>query len=292
MKKIAFKAAALLMCMLVLSMSIVTAFAADTTVNGKPVKVGDTVTYTLNLADLTYPLAGVQMYLYYDNTKLELQEGSVSSESLPAAVINEKADKDSGRIIFLWSEGVLGEEFDEAKQLVTATFKVIAEGESDITYNIQEMYDIYYDRGSGAYLQRYTLTNSVEVNGEAVIENEAPILNENVSDSEKGDFVNNQTGKGEKNDVSVDEDATISTYSVETTLVDGSVAILDDDGNVVNGTVTINNAEDNNANTSAAQDTNQTANTVDSTTVFIIIAVIVLLAAVVVIVVVKKKESK
>ena len=185
-------------------------------------------------------------------------------------------------MIFLWTEGVMGEKFEEPKQLLTVQFEVIGEGASDITYNIQEMYDIYYDRGSGAYLQRYTLTNTVEINGAKVIENEPPILNENVSADDKGDFVNNKEGKGERNDIPVEQDSSVQTYTVNTTVINGSTAVVDKNGNVVDNSVDINSV-------TQQQNINKPAE-LDPTTVFVGIAVSVLVVAIIVLLVVKKKK--
>lgn len=281
MKKTAKVIISTVMCLLVILMSTVSCFAADTLVNGKTAKVGDKVTYTLNLSDLVYPLAGVQMYVYYDASKLKVVEGSLESETLKSAVVNEKLGE-PGKMIFLWTEGVLGEKFEEPTQLLTVQFEVIGEGASDITYYIQEMYDIYYDRGSGAYLQRYTLTNTVDINGNKVIENEPPILNENASADDKGDFVNNKEGKGERNDIPVEQDSSVQTYTVNTTVINGSTVILDKNGNVIDNTVDLNSV-------TSPQNTN-TAAKVDPTTVFVGIAVFVLLIAIVVLFVVKKKK--
>lgn len=281
MKKTAKVIISTVMCLLMILMSCVNCFAADTLVNGKTAKVGDKVTYTLNLSDLVYPLAGVQMYVYYDPSKLKVVEGSLESETLTSAVVNEKLSE-PGKMIFLWTEGVMGEKFEEPKQLLTVQFEVIGEGASDITYNIQEMYDIYYDRGSGAYLQRYTLTNTVEINGAKVIENEPPILNENVSADEKGDFVNNKEGKGERNDIPVEQDSSVQTYTVNTTVINGSTAILDKNGNVIDNSVDINSV-------TQPQNINN-GSKLDPTAVFVGIAVFILLIAIVVLFVVKKKK--
>ncbi|MGN0558753.1 MAG: cohesin domain-containing protein [Acutalibacteraceae bacterium] len=281
MKKTAKVIISTVMCLLVILMSTVSCFAADTLVNGKTAKVGDKVTYTLNLSDLVYPLAGVQMYVYYDASKLKVVEGSLESETLKSAVTNERFNE-QGKMIFLWTEGVMGEKFEEPKQLLTVQFEVIGEGASDITYNIQEMYDIYYDRGSGEYLQRYTLTNTVDINGTKVIENEPPILNENVSADEKGDFVNNKEGKGEKNGVPVEKDDPVQTYTVNTTVINGSTAVVDKNGNVVNNSVDLNSV-------TQPQNTNKSAE-FDPTTVFVGIAVSVLVVAIIVLLVVKKKK--
>ena len=281
MKKTAKVIISTVMCLLVILMSTVSCFAADTLVNGKTAKVGDKVTYTLNLSDLVYPLAGVQMYVYYDASKLKVVEGSLESETLKSAVTNEKFNE-QGKMIFLWTEGVMGEKFEEPKQLLTVQFEVIGEGASDITYNIQEMYDIYYDRGSGAYLQRYTLTNIVDINGTKVIENEPPILNENVLADEKGDFVNNKEGKGEKNSVPVEKDDPVQTYTVNTTVINGSTAVVDKNGNVVDNSVDLNSV-------TQPQNINKSAE-FDPTAVFVGIAVSVLVVAIIVLLVVKKKK--
>ena len=281
MKKTAKVIISTVMCLLMILMSCVNCFAADTLVNGKTAKVGDKVTYTLNLSDLAYPLAGVQMYVYYDPSKLKVVEGSLESETLTSAVVNEKLSE-PGKMIFLWTEGVMGEKFEEPKQLLTVQFEVIGEGASDITYNIQEMYDIYYDRGSGAYLQRYTLTNTVEINGAKVIENEPPILNENVSADDKGDFVNNKEGKGERNDIPVEQDSSVQTYTVNTTIINGSTAVVDKNGNVVDNSVDINSV-------TQPQNINKPAD-LDPTAVFVGIAVSVLVVAIIVLLVVKKKK--
>ena len=67
------------MTALILALSCATAFAAkgDFTVNGANAKVGDKITYTLNLSDCTEKIEGLQMYVAYDSKYLKIDPESL-----------------------------------------------------------------------------------------------------------------------------------------------------------------------------------------------------------------------
>lgn len=177
-------------------LSTVSVFAdgnKELTINGKTAKAGDTVTYTINLGDVPTPIAGIQMYIYYDSDVLELDKESVKYEELKAVIDNlDKKDL----IIIVCSEGVNGFDFKEKKELVTASFKVKKAGNTDITYSISELYDIY-EFDSDNYLKRYTLSYDLAVNDEKVIDAKPPIIKKDTEYT--GAFVQNEDGKGEDN---------------------------------------------------------------------------------------------
>ena len=181
---------------LVLLTSMVTVFAdtAKTTVNGKDAAVGSKVEYTLFLESYKQDVVGIQMIFKFDPAKLELKD--VKLDSFPGATLN--ANNDGDGMIYFNNSDINGIDFSKSRELAKLSFEVIAEGESDIEYLIQYLYDIdlvnIYD---------YTLTYTLNVDGADVVTTEAPVLADAdkvagaVSGSfDKGDFENNQEGTG------------------------------------------------------------------------------------------------
>lgn len=258
----------MLIVALLLAVSVCTAFAASSTVNGKEVKVGDEIEYNIYLGDVPYNVAGVQMYIYYDPSCLEVVKDSAKCDVLSGETINDKGT--DGRIIITCSEGVFGFDFTKTHQLVGFKFKVKGEGNSKITYNIQEMYDIY-EYGPKDYLKRYTLTSSMSINNKEVIKNEAPIINDKAASSDKGTFVMQQSGKGADNNKPTE--STYTPYTVATKIVDGQVVY------VTNG----ENRE--NQSTTTAE-----GNEMSTTAIFTIIGIVVIVIAIIIVIIAKNKS--
>lgn len=273
MKKYIKSAIAFLIISVMVCMSLFTAFAAsEATVNGQEANVGDTVTYTMYLGDVLYPIAGVQMYIYYDSDHLELDTESVKYEVISGVVHNLKKKNE---IIVTASEGVYGFDFTEKAQLVTMTFNVKKQGNTEISYYISELYDIY-EFGKNNYITRFTLTYDLAVNGEKVMEEEPPIINTNTD--KKGAFVNREDGKGEDNGKPTE--ATHASYSVNGE-VDTNVGVINDgddgngagDGNSPGG-ANGNGTENNNIGTFVT-----------------VIGVLIIIAAIIVVIITKKKDT-
>lgn len=184
----------ILTCILMISTMLCAVAAPASTVNGAEAPVGSTVEYTLYLESYKQDVVGIQMIIKFDNELLELQ--NVDLTNFPSATLNANNGND-GMIYFNHSD-INGQSFAEAKELAKVTFKVIAEGTSDIEYLVQYLYDIdlvnIYD---------YTLTYSLTVDGETEIATETPILadvnkilSEVDSNFDTGDFANNVEGTG------------------------------------------------------------------------------------------------
>lgn len=196
MKKIFKNFLTAVLMAVVLSLSMLTAFAAkgELTVNdGAVAKKGDTVTYTLNMRDCTEKLEGIQMQLMYDSEYLEIDPSSLSFPNMSGVVSNPNL---ADIILFSWTDVTTPVDFTEKSPLVTVDFKVKKAGDTAITYFITEMY------GSDiTYLKSFTLTNDISVNGELVLEDATPIIVENgvLRNEYQGDFINYADGKGEEN---------------------------------------------------------------------------------------------
>lgn len=195
MKKFSKIILSLVLALVLVSMSVVTSFAADSlTVNGNEAPVGSTVTYTFSIGDAQQKLCGIHLVLFFDQELLALKE--VNTDNLGGSTIVNDNQGNNGRIIVTNSfiNGTSGLKCEEMTDIVTATFEVIKEGTTDITYYMPYLYDI-----DTVNIYDYTFTCDVLVDGEAVIENQTPVL-ENVAELEDfgdaGDFENNEEGTG------------------------------------------------------------------------------------------------
>ena len=186
--------AGILTCLILLT-SVVTAFADNAaTVNGQTAPVGSTVEYTLYLESKKQDVVGIQMFFKFSNDILTLK--NVNLDSFPGATLNANNAND-GMIYFNFSN-LDGVNFKSKGEVAKLTFEVAKEGNADIAYFIQYLYDIdivnIYD---------YTLTYDLVVDGNAVVKAEKPALADmnKVAQSvdsnfDWGDFANNQEGTG------------------------------------------------------------------------------------------------
>ncbi|MCH5304417.1 MAG: hypothetical protein J1E41_06100 [Ruminococcus sp.] len=195
MKKCLKVSFAIIMVVLVIALSCVSAFAAsDLTINkNAKASKGDTVTYTLKLGECSDKLEGIQMYVFYDKDYLEIDAESLSLPELRGAVSN--ANFGDG-IAFNWTSVTDLVSFADTKTLMTVDFKVKKTGKTDITYFITEMYG-----DDMTYFKDYTLTNDISVNNDIVVNSETPILSEDsaLNNKYQGSFTNYADGKGERN---------------------------------------------------------------------------------------------
>lgn len=186
-----------LISVLILCASIIPAFADEvSTVNGQQAPVGSTVTYTFKIADAHQKIAGIHMVIFFDQEHLTLE--SVNADNLSGSTINDNL-AGNGQIVIVNSlvNGSSGLKCEDTTELVTATFKVAASGESNVEYYIPYLYD--FDMVN---IYDYTLTSDLAVDGEVVIEEQTPILADvsTLDGFDAGDFANNEegTGSGEK----------------------------------------------------------------------------------------------
>lgn len=182
---------ALVLCLVCLS--VFSGFAA---VNGKDAAVGSTVEYTISIADCVQNITGIHLEIFFDQTTLKLKD--INADALgDSTTINDNQNGD-GKVSFVNGliNGTTGLECKEKTDLVKVTFEVIAEGDSEIKYYIPYLYD--YDMVN---LYKYTLSQTITVNGEVVAENIPPVLAgdedfANVDNFDKGDFENYPEGTG------------------------------------------------------------------------------------------------
>lgn len=189
--------AGVLTCVIMLATMICAVAAPQSTVNGVEAPVGSTVEYTLELVSFKQEVIGIQMFYKFDTSHLKLLNTDFSS--FPGAVVNPNNQND-GMIYMNYTSPSELLDFSKAKEIGKLQFEVIAEGESNIEYYIQYIYD--YDLIN---IYDYTLTYSLTVDGAEKIEDKTPLLadiNEvlkTVDDSVKfdvGDFANNEEGTG------------------------------------------------------------------------------------------------
>ena len=184
-----------IIAVIILSLSLLTAFADGTaTVNGKEAKVGDTVTYTLYIADSTQNIVGIDARFFFDQEALELV--SVNTDNLgDSTVVNDNMNND-GMILMnnAYIAGGKGLACKDKVSLATLTFKVIKAIPTTISYYIPYIYD--FDMVN---IYNYTFTYELTVEGETVIENVPPVLagDEELGKlNDLGDFENVPEGTG------------------------------------------------------------------------------------------------
>ena len=188
------KISATFIAVFMIVLSTVVGLAAELTINDATANVGDKVTYTLNLSKVATPVAGIQMSVYYDSEYLQLDTDSVSCDGFAGYMVNTNL---SNQVLMNASEGVNGYDFTNKNEVISLTFTVLKEGKTDITYYVDELYDIY-EYGPGDYLKTYTFTTDISVNGASVIEDAKPVLNTTAqTNGNTGDFVNNEDATGE-----------------------------------------------------------------------------------------------
>ena len=189
--------AGVLTCIILLATMICAVAAPVSTVNGVEAPVGSTVDYTLELVSFKQEVIGIQMFYKFDTSHLKLLNTDFSS--FPGAVVNPNKQND-GMIYMNYTNPSELLDFSKTKEIGKLQFEVIAEGQSEIEYYIQYIFD--YDMVN---IYDYTLTYSLSVDGSAKVEDKTPLLadiNEvlkSVDDSVKfdvGDFENNVEGTG------------------------------------------------------------------------------------------------
>ena len=157
---------------------------ADTlTINKEAqIAVGDIVTYTLNLSEAPEPIVGFELRLFYDSDFLEYQKSSLTFDKFDMVIYNEDI---KGKL-----------PIEEKGQFVSASFKALKGGDAAITYFFTELYGENLE-----YLKRYKFTYDLTVNGEAILSDATPPVNEdeNTLQNNQGDFINYADGMGEEN---------------------------------------------------------------------------------------------
>lgn len=195
MKKFSKIVLSLVLALVLVSLSMVSSFAAgNLVVNGKEAAVGSTVTYTFSIGDAQQSLCGIHLVVFFDQELLGLTD--VNTDNLGGGTIVNDNKGNNGRIIITNSfiNGTEGLDCKDMTDIVTVTFEVLKEGTADITYYMPYLYDI-----DSVNIYDYTFTCDLAVDGQAVIVDQAPVL-ENVAEldnfGDAGDFDNNEEGTG------------------------------------------------------------------------------------------------
>ena len=139
MKKALKTVFALLFAALIAAVSLIPAFAAKDSLkfNGTQAKVGDKVTYSLELGGCDELIEGFQMYVFFDSEKLKVVPDTLKCPEIPAAVFNDGVD---GKIPVVFSSVSDKLDFSKKKTFLTVDFEVLSGGNTDITYFITELY--------------------------------------------------------------------------------------------------------------------------------------------------------
>lgn len=200
MKKVLKICFSILAVALIISFSVINCFAKGNLFldSGVSVPLGDTVTYTLYLADCEEPVTDMVANLFYDSEYLELDKDSLDFHDLVGVARNVDID---GSIPFSFSTLGSPVDFSEKKAVVSADFKVLKDGESAIKYFITDL-----DCGGtvdNASVKQFTFTCDYVIHtadGDVAKESMVPRLldDESKLNEYQGDFINYVDGKGEQ----------------------------------------------------------------------------------------------
>lgn len=197
MKRFLKSLSALVMTAVLLLASSLMASAADDTlqVDGRvSYSVGDTLTYSVCLADTTETITVMEMYIKYDHNFLELDADSCKTPKISNPTLNPAFDSDT--VYMSWLNVTDGVEFSQKAVLLSVDFKVLKAGSTNIQFWIEEMCS-----NDLTYIKTYTLTAEYSENGQVVKDNVPPLIVDDpdfMADNQ-GQFLNFEDGKGEKN---------------------------------------------------------------------------------------------
>ena len=226
-------------------------------------KAGDTVKYAIYMTDTKEEVIGAAMSFFYNDEYLKLNADSINCESFKTAIGNPKL---KNFYTFTWTDVQAPVKLNGDKALVSAEFKVLKGGKTDLSYFISDMYG-----DDMTYLKSYKITCKLWVNGKEAEDSAVPIVNNDTANSEKiqGDFVNYIDGMGEENSPNKDDHKSV--------VVEKKYISTQQNSQVVDVTKVVESS----ANGSGS-----------NTTLIIIIAIVVVLIAAGAIIFVKKKDEK
>lgn len=265
MKKNLLKILSLTAALLIVFVSLgTTAFAAEElSINSAiTVEKGDTLTFTINLADCDKKVVGLQMYLNYDNTKLKYVEDSLKFDKFDGVVYNAKLEN---QIAITWTNVMEEADFSKKASFLSLQFEVVGTGETSISQYISHMYDI-----DMVTLSDYTFTydystgdDNSNADQQAVITTDEAFLN-----THTGSFVNFDDGMGD-NSPNRDTHKEIKGSEIVTKVIQATKY------EIVNG-------KDSDGNGSSGG---------SGTTVLIIVGAVVVILAIIAVIIVKKKDD-
>lgn len=190
------KITSILIAAMIIFASVTTAFAEDTLkINGadKTVNKGETVKFTLNLADTTEDVIGFELRVFFDPAKLELVPGTITSETFDNLFYNEELE---GKIPLNWTDFNNPVNCAQKTPFFSCDFKVLDGGEAEISYFVTELYgdDMTYLK---SYTWTYDLTNG---DNKVVSDGVLPVSHdEDTLNNRQAQFINYVDGKGEAN---------------------------------------------------------------------------------------------
>ena len=100
-------------------------------------KVGDTVKYAIYMTDTKEEVIGAAMSFFYNDEYLKLNADSINCESFKNAIGNPKL---KNFYTFTWTDVQNPVKLNGDKALVSAEFKVLKGGKTDLSYFISDMY--------------------------------------------------------------------------------------------------------------------------------------------------------
>lgn len=250
---------------IVLASSFTTSAAEDELVinSDAKVKVGDTVKFSLYLSDTTEDIIGFEMRLFYDNEYLEFDKDSITYEKFNGVIHNLNLEN---KIPISWTNISEPANFSQKALFVSADFKVLKGGETEISQFVTEMYG-----DDMTYLKSYKWTYDISVNDEDVVTDKTPIMyaDEETLNRSQGSFINYVDGMGEENSPNQDNHEVFGGTGPQA----GT--------NVVSNVLDVTRYE--NAGGSGSS---------DMTPIIIVAAIVVVIGAIIAILIVKKKDDK
>lgn len=250
---------------IVLASSFTTSAAEDELVinSDAKVKVGDTVKFSLYLSDTTEDIIGFEMRLFYDNEYLEFDKDSITYEKFNGVIHNLNLEN---KIPISWTNISEPANFSQKALFVSADFKVLKGGETEISQFVTEMYG-----DDMTYLKSYKWTYDISVNDEDVVTDKTPVMyaDEETLNRSQGSFINYVDGMGEENSPNQDNHEVFGGTGPQA----GT--------NVVSNVLDVTRYE--NAGGSGSS---------DMTPIIIVAAIVVVIGAIIAILIVKKKDDK
>lgn len=223
------------------------------------VQVGDTVKYSLYLSDTTEEIIGFELRLFFDSEYLEFDKESLSYEKFDGVIHNVNLEN---KIPISWTNISSPVDFSSKGLFLSAEFKVLKAGDTEISHFVTEMYG-----DDMTYLKSYKWTYDITVNNEPIVTDKAPVINadEETLQNNQGGFINYEDGMGEENSPNKDNHEYYGATKVVTSYQE------------------VTRYEN------MASDSNGSGN---MTTIIIFAAVIIIIGAIVAILIVKRNDDK
>ncbi len=179
--------------------SVSTAFAEDTLkINDAKdtVKKGDTVHFTLNLADTRENVAGFELRLFYDPKKLEFVKDSIKSESFDTLFCNPSKE---GKINLQWTDLSNPVNCSDKTEIFSCDFKAIDGGDAEISYFVTELFG--ENNNNSETLKSFSWTYDLATGDDKIVSDGVlPISKDpDTLANRQSKYINYVDGKGEEN---------------------------------------------------------------------------------------------